>query len=129
MLPKRNHEHQRQSLTANPQRLQMYGKMAISPSIKYTRSLRDFPERIDGLDKSFGPAGWGEKDPATGRLFLHKAGLVQSFHMLHGCGLVDTALGCNFVHAKRRGADEQPDDFDTAMVCQPRHHFCPTTID
>jgi len=106
-----------------------YGQMAISPLIKFPKLLRDFPERVDGFDKNFGPVGWGKKDPATSRLFHHKTSLVQSFHMLHGSGLVDSAFSCNFVHAKRRGANEQPYDFNTAVVCQPRYHSCPATID
>ena len=127
MLPKSKQGSQL-DLTANLQRLQIYGRMAISPLIKYPKSLCDFPERIDRLDKSFGPVGWGKKDPATSRLFHHKTSLMQSFHMLHGSGLVDSALSRDFVHAKRRGANEQPYDFNTAVVCQPRHHSCSTAI-
>ena len=48
--------------------------------------------------------------------------------MLHSGGLFDAAFRRNLVDAKRGFLDEQPDDFDTTVVCETRHHFYPPAI-
>ena len=53
---------------------------------------------------------------------------MKPFHMFHGGGLLDAAERGDFVDAEGRTSDQQPHDFNPAVVCEPRHHFCPATI-
>ena len=79
-------------------------------------SSLDIPERVDGCNKGFGPFAGRKENLAAFGLFYHEADFLEAFKVIDGSGLVDAACGCDFVDAEGWTANQQPDDFNPAMV-------------
>jgi hypothetical protein len=60
--------------------------------------------------------------------FRDQTRLVKAVQMFDGGGLVDAALGGNFVHAEGWTAHQQSDDFNPPVIGQSRHHPRPSSF-
>jgi len=91
-------------------------------------SSLDIAERVDGCDEGFGPFAGRKENLAAFGFFYYEAGFVEAVKVLDGGGLVDAACGRDFVDAEGWSANQHPDDFNSTMVGQSRHHSCLTAF-
>jgi len=113
----------------------MTGRLPKNPSLlllaksKNVASIcRSVPEQIDGAEQRCRPARWVEPDTSPVGFLLDQTGFVQSAGVLGSGGHLDPAFRSDFLHAEGSPRLQQPDHFDSPVVCQTAGQLCPTSV-
>lgn len=89
---------------------------------------RTIPKQINCVQKRDCATCGVKPHPASFGLLLDHTGFMEASGVFRGSGNLDSALGGNFFHAQIAFGLQNPDHFNSAVICQSGHQFCPSAI-